>query len=171
MSVGKQQIFVEVKDLDLNPEEKQASRALKEGGMPLWGSPPGARVRTKIDKARRQLKNCAESGQPALLVLFDTRSFPFNTTEPYDIKVAMYGFETYVLSVPLLGMGIPKFTEKIFGKDRKCSLETNAHSDDCGHPNRRKAATDSGRRRPPVPIDSGHLFRMKQASCQGQQVG
>jgi hypothetical protein len=30
MSVGKQQIFVEVKDLDLNPEEKQASRALKE---------------------------------------------------------------------------------------------------------------------------------------------
>jgi hypothetical protein len=45
------------------------------------------------------------------------------------------------------------------------------HSGDCDHLNRRKAATDSRRFRPSIPIEGGHLFRMKQATCQGQQVG
>ena len=33
------------------------------------------------------------------------------------------------------------------------------YSDDFDHPIRGKAATDSGRSRPPIPIEGGHLFR------------
>ena len=127
ISVGKQPIMVEVKDFDLNPEEKRAHRALKEGAMADWGSSPGDRVRSKIDKARRQLKKCKEAGQPALIVLFDTRPVPFNITEPYDIKVAMHGFETLVLTVPPPSGGSPRLTAKMFGNDRKFSAQTNTY--------------------------------------------
>jgi hypothetical protein len=125
--VGKQQIMVEVKDFVLNPEEKQAYFALEDGAIAALSSSPGDRVRSKIDKARRKFKNSREAGQPALIVLFDARPVPFNTVEPYDIKVAMHGFETLVLTVPPPGGDSPRLTGKMFGKDRKFSAQTNTY--------------------------------------------
>ena len=120
-------IIVEVKDFDLNPEEKEAAKIFEEGGQPFWGGPPGDRVRSKIDRARRQLKRMAAHGMSAILLLHDPRPFPFNNIDQYDIKVAMHGFETHVLSVPLLGRGKPRLRGKIFGKDRKMSATGNTY--------------------------------------------
>ena len=117
-------IIAEVKDIEMNEEEKDVQKKMEAGQVRSWGPTQiGARVRDAIGKANRQLRKLTCGKFPGVLVLFDNRPWPFNVVWPYEIKVAMYGFEICDFSVskgvspPLL----PIMTGRRFGKGRKCS--------------------------------------------------
>ena len=100
LTIDDAKVVSEVKDIEMNDEEKDVQRKMKIGQLQVWGSSRlGSRVRDDIGKANRQLKNLSYGKLPSILVLFDTRPIPFNMLYPYEIKVAMYGFETLDLSV------------------------------------------------------------------------
>ena len=119
LTINDVKIIVEVKDIEMNEEEKEARRKMKVGQPQVWGSSKvGSRVRDAISKANRQLKNLTCGKIPGILVLFDTRPSPFDALYPYEIKVAMYGFETLDLSV-LKDFSPPAVVGRRFGKGKK----------------------------------------------------
>lgn len=99
--VEKTRIIVEIKDLESNQEEKAAERHMNEHNWAVWGrQSPGTRIRYKIEDAKKQLKNLVTNNEPTILILFDTRPVGIRGIYPYEMKVAMYGTETYHLAVP-----------------------------------------------------------------------
>ena len=111
---------MEIKEFTPNEEEKQAIRDLEEKQGAVWGSTRvGNRVRYKIDGAKRQLERLAAERCPAVLVLYDARPIPIRGISPYEIEVAMYGWETIDLHVPdKLGEPV-RFGKHRFGKGQK----------------------------------------------------
>jgi hypothetical protein len=125
LTIGELAIIVEVKDIEMNDEEKDVQEKKKNDPYCVWGSNSvGSRVRDKISKANRQLKKLMKGKIPSMLVLFDARPSPFNILSPYEIKVAMYGFETYDLSVPK-DFSPPFIKSRRFGKGKRTTPEHN----------------------------------------------
>jgi hypothetical protein len=99
-------------------------RDLKVGKHTVVSTTPGGRVRHKISNAVPQIKARSKGRYPGLLVLMDT-GFAAEHVSPYNIRVAMYGFETLVLAVPSNpGLG-PYLTDKKFGGSRKMTPSSN----------------------------------------------
>ncbi len=99
VNVGGYIIFVEIKDFEINKEEKVALETLQADRCAVWGSSKvGNRVRNKIEDASDQLKNNMVGASPAILILFDNRPEQISLLSTYEIAVAMYGFQTIDLN-------------------------------------------------------------------------
>lgn len=128
LTVGDAIIIAEVKDIEMNDEEKHACQAIKVGQPRSWGSNNvGSRVRDAIGKANKQLSRLTQGKLAGMLILFDSRPWPFNVVFPYEIKVAMYGFETldFAVSRGLSPPAPPVMVGQRFGKGRKCGPSHN----------------------------------------------
>lgn len=127
--VNGQKVVAEVKEFALNDEEKKALRDLQVNKVATWSGSKhvGDRVRHKIDKAKRQLQQRASGKFPSLLVLYDTRPTPIRGISPYDVLVAMYGFETIDLHEPEKPGEPMKFGKHRFGKGKKLRKDCKAY--------------------------------------------
>ncbi|MGD0232710.1 MAG: hypothetical protein ABSC19_20550 [Syntrophorhabdales bacterium] len=135
LSVGDTIIIAEVKDIEMNDEEKQACQAIELGQARSWGSNNiGSRVRDAIGKANRQLSQVTQGKLPGILILFDNRPWPFNIVFPYEIMVAMYGLETcdFAVSRGLSPPATPVIVGRRFGKGRKCGPSHNTSTSAVG---------------------------------------
>ncbi|MGA2467356.1 MAG: hypothetical protein ABSH06_23795 [Thermodesulfobacteriota bacterium] len=122
-----QRIVVEVKQLEMNEEDARVVHEFQTSRRAFGGVKRiGDRVRYKIDKAKRQIENRTQGKHPTILVLYDTRPTLIRGINPYEILVAMYGFEAIDLHVPDK-MGDPvRFGKHRFGKGKKVS--PNSHT-------------------------------------------
>ena len=119
ITLGGVRVIVEIKELTPNEEEWQALCELEEKHSTSWGGTVGKRVRYKIDAAKHQLERLAGGRCAGVLLLYDARPQPFRGISPYEIEVAMYGFEAIDLHVPE-GIGTPvHFGTHRFGKGKK----------------------------------------------------
>jgi len=92
-------IIIEIKDIENNPEEKQAINDIASKGFAVWGSSRvGSKIRNKIKDAHLQLKE-GSNQSPTILLIFDDRNECVSVLSPYEIAVAMYGYETLVLNI------------------------------------------------------------------------
>lgn len=125
LHVGTTRVIIEIKETDLNPEEREAERLLAQRG---WGGVvsrvPGGRVRKMIEASSAQLKARSNGVSPAILVVFD-RGQVAGHVESYNIRVAMYGLEQVHVTVPAIGVGKPYATGISHGPKRKMTATDN----------------------------------------------
>jgi len=95
----RRKVVVEVKEITPNPKERKAEEELRQKGFSVGSTTPGDRVRKKISEASPQIRARTKRTFPGLLVLFQQGVIPHHI-DPYQIRVAMYGFETIVVAVP-----------------------------------------------------------------------
>ena len=95
----RRKVVAEVKEITPNPEERKAEEELRQKGFSVGSVTPGNRVRRKVSEASPQIRARTKRRFPGLLVLFQQGVIPHHI-DPYQIRVAMYGFETIVLAVP-----------------------------------------------------------------------
>jgi len=120
INLGDQHIILEIKEFALNNEEKIAINDFKKKRFSSWGSSKvGNRIRYKIDDSKRQIERLASGKCPAILLLYDARPFPIKGTSPYEIEVAMYGWESIDLHVPENLEKPVRFGKHRFGKGKK----------------------------------------------------
>lgn len=117
-------VVTEVKELTPNQVERQADEDLKKNKFAIVSVVPGDRVRSKISDAVPQIRARSKGRFPSLLVLFDN-CLSVGHIDPYQIRVAMYGFETIVLAVPTDKLFSPYAVEKRFGAKRKVTPDHN----------------------------------------------
>jgi hypothetical protein len=91
-------ILTEVKQIDLNPEDKALFRQLYETGTYEFQGLPGKRVRKRIWQAASQLKARVKPDQPALLIIYNNVSVLRGFTDPFQIMSAMYGLPEAVFT-------------------------------------------------------------------------
>jgi hypothetical protein len=127
IELGGVKIITEIKELTVNEEEKQVLKDLDEKHSATWGKGKiGDRIRNKIEAGKRQLERVASSKYPGVLVLYDTRPMPFTGIHPYEIEVAMYGWETIDVHVSENYEDPVKFGAHRFGKGKK--LRPDSHT-------------------------------------------
>jgi hypothetical protein len=115
ITLGSQTVVTEVKQLDRTEEDEQMIAA--GGGWSL----PGKRVRSKFQKANKQLKERSQGKLPAMLVIFDNGTG--GGTDATDIKTAMFGHETVVLNPQADGTTMVSPIHA--GEKRKCTEDDN----------------------------------------------
>ena len=116
-------IVVEVKEIERNEEEKESDRQLELRGYGnATGGVVGQRIRQKIDRSSKQIKARSQGVYPSLLVLYEQHRAGINI-ESYQVLVAMYGLETFILAVPKLGP--PRVSGTKFGPRRKMTPNAN----------------------------------------------
>lgn len=87
-------ILVEVKQCDLNKKEHELQEQLNNRGWTeVYSREPGAKLRSKIIDANKQLKSYGAGSVPSMIVVYDDMSMFRRGTHPYEIKTAMYGIE------------------------------------------------------------------------------
>lgn len=112
---GEHHIIAEVKQTDQNKEDKKLRKQVRSRGTAQGWEKSGRRVRIKIDSAKKQLKY---KEYPAILVLYD--NVPIGSVDADDIKTAMYGHETTILSVYETPENLSVEIENVgFGPERK----------------------------------------------------
>ncbi|MGA8612962.1 MAG: hypothetical protein WB760_14945 [Xanthobacteraceae bacterium] len=94
--------IVEVKELVPNAQERRAAAELAAGRMVGGTQTPGARLRRPIRSANEQLQQASLRGIPAAVAIFDTM-FSLSYTDPYNVKVAMYGLDAIIMALPDAG--------------------------------------------------------------------
>jgi hypothetical protein len=120
-----EQVAVEVKQLEPNPEERKQIQIRQQGGVSVFGCTPGARVRSVIDTAGRQLRARAKEQIPAMIVLFNTEPYLRHHTESYAVRVGMYGLDTIVLGVPSDPSKPSRLVDRRFGPKQKMTKSDN----------------------------------------------
>lgn len=90
-------ILAEIKQINLNPEDRALSRQLHETGTYAFEDLPGKRVRGKIPEAASQLKARAKPNQPTLLIIYNNVDTLRGFTDPFQVMSAMYGVPEAVL--------------------------------------------------------------------------
>ncbi|OGS93113.1 MAG: hypothetical protein A3K04_09625 [Gallionellales bacterium RBG_16_56_9] len=117
-------VVTEVKEITQNKTERQAEEDLKKNKYSVVSTVPGDRVRGKISDAVPQISARSKGRFPGLLVLFGN-GFSAGHIDSYQIRVAMYGFETIVFAIPDDKSVPPDAVEKKFGAKRKVTPEHN----------------------------------------------
>ena len=126
--LGNVPVIVEVKEFTLNESDKEALHDCESGGSAVWGMPKlGSRVRNKIESAKHQLECLASGRCPGLLLLYDGRPSPIGGIFPYEILVAMYGFETIDVHVSEKPEEPVRFGRHKFGKGGKLRYKTHTY--------------------------------------------
>src|SRR5436190_280858 len=93
-----QLVVVEVKEVQPTPEELESDRLARERGVgTAIHITPGERVRKKIADCSPQIKARTQGRYPGLLVLWERGWCAGLHTEPYQVRVAMAGFEQVVI--------------------------------------------------------------------------
>jgi hypothetical protein len=122
--LSRRKVAVEVKEISPNRDEQKAQRLARLGQFVVVSSTPGDRVRGKISDAVPQLKASTKGRCSGLLVLLDT-GFVAEHTSPYNIRVAMHGFETHYLGVPRDRNQPVYLKDKDFGEGKKTTATQN----------------------------------------------
>ena len=118
--LGGQRIIVEVKEIKANEADRQALCELREKHSAGRGTNKvGSRIRNKIGAAKRQIERLAAGKCPGVLLLYDTRSPEIRGVWPYEILVAMYGYETIDVHVSEDSNEPVRFGTHRFGKGKK----------------------------------------------------
>ena len=124
LSVTGQEVIAEVKQLDPNDEEKADLAKFTKGvGSGYWAV-PGNRVRRELSKANTQLATLAKGRCPALVVVYNNVFLCFHT-DPYNVRVGMYGVEQVVVAVSGDANVSPQYVGLKFGPKRKMTPEHN----------------------------------------------
>lgn len=101
LSLSGTSVFVEVKQIEANPDEKALLQTPLDQWDPAnayhWGI-PGDRIRKKITIAVPQLKARGRKRHPTLLVILNMVNFWPELADEYAVQVAMYGIETALIS-------------------------------------------------------------------------
>lgn len=118
--LGSQKIVCEVKQIDLNEEE----RAYRRGEVERLSPWPGNRVRNRIKDAAPQIKARAKGKYPGLLVIYNNVEYR-ELVSGVSVLTAMYGEETVVIDVPDDPKREPLFRNVVFGGKRKMTPEDN----------------------------------------------
>jgi hypothetical protein len=92
-------VVTEVKEIVPNATEKAADVALRKGQPVVISTTPGKRIRGKISDALPQIKARAKRRYPGLLVLYEEGGGTRHV-DSYQVRVAMFGFESVVIEVP-----------------------------------------------------------------------
>lgn len=128
ISVAGTEIVVEVKEISHNKEDlanDENLRHAKSGDMSLVNAGRlGARAQHKIAKSAKQISNFAKGKYPGLLVLYSS-ILSVNPLDPYQLKVAMFGIDTTVMSVPDSMNDMPEVLEKKSGPSKKLTPSDN----------------------------------------------
>lgn len=120
----RRKVIAEVKEITPNPTERAAEADMLRRHTQSVSIIPGERIRGKISDACKQIKSHTKSRYPGLLILFD-RGLAVGHVDPYQIRVAMYGFETIVLALPSDYNGSPYPIERKYGPRRKMTTSHN----------------------------------------------
>lgn len=124
LTICNQVIIVEIKQIDLNKEEKrvlaQPDEEWSDYDVYHWGI-PGERVRKKIKAALPQLKALSSGNLPTLLVLYDNVKFWPELLDEYAIRVAMHGIETAIVSPKVAPEGGAKVIKRWYGHRKQVS--------------------------------------------------
>lgn len=67
-------IFIEVKELQQNNQDLEAVRELESTGVYSLAPNIGKRIGSKLQKARKQLKERNRDSHPTIVVFYDNRS-------------------------------------------------------------------------------------------------
>ena len=122
--LSRNKVVVEVKEFDLNKKEVFAQQEYLKTGFLFGSETPGDRVRKKISEAGPQIRQRTKHRFPGLLILFD-RGFGFNHLDPYSIRVAMYGLDTFQLAVPRDARKEPYIQRAKSGPKQKMTADDN----------------------------------------------
>ena len=129
LNIGSQTIIAEVKEFSRNKEERESDRLLEERGYgEALSNTPGDRVRKKISDSSSQIKARTQGKHPSILVLCDIRhgcGQVSGHTDPYNIRVGMYGLEQIHIAVPQDPNISPYSTGMSFGPKRKMTENQN----------------------------------------------
>lgn len=117
-------VFVEVKQLDPNAEEKLLAARRARGEVVAFGSTPGERIRRQVREANPQLKRLASGKSPTLVVIFNNTDCHLHT-DPYGVMTAMMGIDTVDVSVPVNPCQSPTFGPTYSGKQRGMRPDAN----------------------------------------------
>ncbi len=118
------EVVVEVKQIDPNPTERKEEEKLRRGGIAIGRRIPGDRVRKKISEANPQISARAKGKLPSLLVLYSNVYLAYHT-DPYHIRVGMYGIDTFILTVPKDFQQSPHIIDRRFGSKRRMTPKHN----------------------------------------------
>jgi len=99
VTIGGYMVVVEVKEIEPSDEERAAMERTAKGEIVVHRVTPGEKVRRKITSQAGQIRSRTKGQAPGLLVLFD-RAIMTRHLDPYQIRVAMEGFDTVVFAVP-----------------------------------------------------------------------
>ena len=94
IETDKQKIFIEVKEVNENEEEKKLLKEIEDKGQVSGHDSPeiGKRFRPSIQAANRQLKKSCKSNEAGLVIIQDVRDFFTRSCIPQEeIKLAMFG--------------------------------------------------------------------------------
>ncbi len=99
IAIGGTRIVVEVKEIEPSSQEQAELERAVSGQVVVHHLTPGEKVRRKIASQAGQIRSRSNGQAPGILVLFD-RAVMTRHLDPYQIRVAMEGFDTVVLAVP-----------------------------------------------------------------------
>lgn len=119
-----EEIICEIKEIESSAEEKKAEAAQEAGEVAVFGGTIGKRVRKKITDGAPQISALAKGQCPGVLVLWEAPWVPRHL-DPYNIKAAMYGFDTVVLGVPMDSTKDTRVMDKKSGEKRKVTVSHN----------------------------------------------
>lgn len=129
LRINDKAIIVEVKEFTRNDEEKKSDKALNDNGAGLaLSNTPGNRVRKKISRSSAQIKARTQEVNPSILVLCDIQygcGQITGHTDPYNIRVGMYGLEQIHLSVPKDKQVSPYSKGMSYGPKKKMTEDQN----------------------------------------------
>lgn len=129
IDIDNQIIIVEIKEFSRNKDEQRSDRLLEERGYgEAISNTPGDRVRKKIRDSSAQIKARTHGVCPGVLILCDIKygcGQITGHTEPYNIRVGMYGLEQIHLSVPKDPKISPYATGISYGPKRKMTTNQN----------------------------------------------
>lgn len=120
-------VAVEVKEFDLNSEERDQLKHLEEEHwFHLKRIKADSRVRSKIGRAEKQLRIKAKGHCPAVLVLYNADPLRHYLTSAHAIKTAMYGSHMAIFRVSQDDPNeLPFLLDRRFGGSRMMTPDAN----------------------------------------------
>jgi hypothetical protein len=118
------EIIAEIKQIDMNPEEKQEYDKFKKGGIAVGRNTIGKRVGKKITDANQQLSKLTRGRLPSICIIYDNTPLGYHT-DPNNIRFGMYGLPTAIIAKSTDRSFKSYIIDWIFGKNRKMTRNTN----------------------------------------------
>jgi hypothetical protein len=118
------EIIAEIKQIDMNPEEKQEYDKLKKGGIAVGSNTIGKRVGKKITDANQQLAKLTSGRLPSICIIYDNTPLGYHT-DPDNIRFGMYGLPTAIIAKSTDRSFRSSIIDWIFGKNRRMTRNTN----------------------------------------------
>ena len=121
------EIIAEIKQIDMNPEEKQEYDKFKEGGLAAGSNTIGKRVGKKITDANQQLSKLTRGKLPSICIMYDNTPLGYHT-DPNNIRFGMYGLPAAIIAKSTDRSFKSSILDWKFGKNRKMTRNANTNT-------------------------------------------